>query len=503
MSIIQETIGFNNPKSFDYRMQSKVILTSVLIFSVTLLGISTAYAQDSVSFDTFSIGIETENGYIADGEFEFSGTVSPITSDSIFQITWSIYRSDGLIVDGGDINSNSGANYELGTYLWNVQLNSSHYSSCACYFSITVSDDNNYETSLSIVFFVANEENSQIGLTLESPSYSDWVSNEILIEGWVGSLYQNQEKLYGKLNRINNIGRSCLEFDNTVDFEIIPDESSGAFSDIIDISSKLEGWHDLILFVSDEVEGEFEILSCIPVKMNNLVPFGSIISVSNIVESNDIELITSDFIEPYWSDVDLYYIWSVTDSYGNLELIEGLKIDSISIDLSQSGIFQLNLLVIDAGGQSVSVQQTIVIENIPPIANLTIDSEPIIDGMEIKLTDSEEWHLAANEYDTSNDISKLRCSWSINDVPVFEGCERILTWPDSSNDHLFLRLDVMDDDGEFDSINVKLINPNASKQFPYHIVVLIISSAFFIFSLFHRSKSNRNNQSIPKWNVKK
>jgi hypothetical protein len=184
-------------------------------------------------------------------------------------------------------------------------------------------------------------------------------------------------------------------------------------------------------------------------------------------------------------------------------LIEGLKIDSISIDLSQSGIFQLNLLVIDAGGQSVSVQQTIVIENIPPIANLTIDSEPIIDGMEIKLTDSEEWHLAANEYDTSNDISKLRCSWSINDVPVFEGCERILTWPDSSNDHLFLRLDVMDDDGEFDSINVKLINPNASKQFPYHIVVLIISSAFFIFSLFHRSKSNRNNQSIPKWNVKK
>jgi len=203
MSIIQETIGFNNPKSFDYRMQSKVILTSVLIFSVTLLGISTAYAQDSVSFDTFSIGIETENGYIADGEFEFSGTVSPITSDSIFQITWSIYRSDGLIVDGGDINSNSGANYELGTYLWNVQLNSSHYSSCACYFSITVSDDNNYETSLSIVFFVANEENSQIGLTLESPSYSDWVSNEILIEGWVGSLYQNQEKFLYKTIVLN------------------------------------------------------------------------------------------------------------------------------------------------------------------------------------------------------------------------------------------------------------------------------------------------------------
>jgi hypothetical protein len=475
-------------------------MTSVLLFSLSLFGISTAHAQDSVPFETLSIGIDDENGYVADGDFAFSGTVSPLSPELNLQISWSIYRSDGLVVDGGDINFDIGVISSQGTYLWVVELNSSHYSSCACYFSITVSDDNNYETSSSIVFFVANEVNPHIGITLDSPSDSDWISNEMLIEGWVGSLYLNQEKLYGKLNRINNIGQSCLEFDDTVDFVIFPDNSSGAFSDVIDVSSNLEGWHDLIFFISNEGGDELEILLCTPVKMNNMVPIGSIISMSNIVESDGVGLITSDFVEPYWSDFDLYYIWSLSDSDGDIVVTEGLKFDFLTIDLSQSGIYQLNLLVIDAGGQMVSVQQTFSIENIPPIANLTIDSEPIIDGMEIKLTDSEKWYLDANEYDTSNDISKLRCSWSIDDIPVYEGCERILTWPDSSNDYLILRLDVMDDDGEFDSINVKLIHPNATKQFPYQIVVLIFSIGFLISSIFYR---NKNTQSIPKWDVKK
>lgn len=475
-------------------------MTSVLLFSISLFGISTAYAQDSVPFETLSIGIDAENGYVADGEFSFSGTVSPLSPELNLQIAWSIYRSDGLVVDGGDIDFDIGAISAQGMYLWDVELNSSHYSSCACYFSITVSDDNIFETSSSIVFFVVNEVNPQIGITLDSPSDLDWISNEMLIEGWVGSLYQNQEKLYGKLNRINNIGQSCLEYDNTIDFVIFPDNSSGAFSDVIDVSSNLEGWHDLILFISDEEGDELEILLCTPVKMNNMVPIGSIISLSNIVESDGVGLITSDFVEPYWSDFDLYYIWSLSDSDGEIVVTEGFKFDSLTIDLSQSGIYQLNLLVIDAGGQMASVHQTFSIENIPPIANLTIDSEPIIDGMEIKLTDSEKWYLDANEYDTSNDISKLRCSWSIDDIPVYEGCERILTWPDSSNDHLILRLDVMDDNGEFDSINVKLIHPNATKQFPYQIVVFIFSIGFLISSIFYR---NKNPQSIPKWDVKK
>ena len=138
-----------------------------------------------------------------------------------------------------------------------------------------------------------------------------------------------------------------------------------------------------------------------------------------------------------------------------------------------------------------------------PSPILIINGVEVFDGEEIELPDIEEIIVDGSQsVDTDNDITNLRCIWSIDTITLFEGCNRELIWPEEkiNSEFIVLRLDVMDDDGAYSSVNVKLFNPNVGEPLPYHLIILFISSLFLISSIFYRFRKDSDSSSIPKWN---
>jgi hypothetical protein len=207
--------------------------------------------------------------------------------------------------------------------------------------------------------------------------------------------------------------------------------------------------------------------------------------------------------DPIWSEEELYYIWTCTSSESTEILVhEGYNQNIFELDSRYSADYNLKLEVMDKGGLSSTDEFYFTISNIIPSSTLFINGDEIFDGDDIKIIDIENIQIdGSNSMDSNNDIDSLRCIWSINSVTIFEGCDRILIWPENeiNQKELVLRLDVMDDDGDYSSISVKLINPNVADDLPYPLIVLFISFLFFVSSVFYRFKKDNESSSIPKW----
>ena len=150
---------------------------------------------------------------------------------------------------------------------------------------------------------------------------------------------------------------------------------------------------------------------------------------------------------------------------------------------------------------SSQIDSEFSIINQPPLAKLSISGESLSDGDKMVLSDLLEWDLDASQsLDTGNDIDGLRCVWKINYKTIYEGCERSLQWPEGDdNDSILLTLDVIDDDEEFSSISVELYRANSENQIPFSVIVLILSTLFFISSVIYSRRRN-GDMEIPKWN---
>ena len=208
--------------------------------------------------------------------------------------------------------------------------------------------------------------------------------------------------------------------------------------------------------------------------------------------------------DPIWSEEILYFIWTCTNSRDNNIIVhEGYDAQLFELDSSISAYYNLKLEVVDQGGLSSIIEYNFSISNLEPSSKLIINGVSVNDGDEVKLEDLGPILLdGSDSLDTENDLQGLRCIWSINGNVMFEGCEnRELIWPENqtTEKELVLRLDVMDDDGDFSSQSVKLINPNVNDPLPYPLIVLLISFLFLISSIFYRFRKDSENTSIPKW----
>ena len=240
-------------------------------------------------------------------------------------------------------------------------------------------------------------------------------------------------------------------------------------------------------------------------KLNNLAPVISIVDepFNQFEDNSDLIIDASLSEDPIWSEDELYYIWTCTSSR-NSEIIihEGLNQDIFVLDTKKSGDYTLQLEVMDLGGLSSREEYTFSVSNMLPITSLFINGLEVSDGDELEIISIEEIIVdGSNSEDTENDIDNLRCIWSVNTVTIFEGCDRELVWPESNlnDESIVLRLDVMDDDGDFSSVSVKLINPDVGDNLPYPVIILLISFLFLITSVFYRFRKDSDSSSIPKW----
>ena len=508
-------MGFNTIMSFPRSM--RVVLLGIISVIFIFLPVDSIYAENE-EIDV-SIGFDFSFGEIIDDEKILSGTV--ITSEENIVITWDIQNSTGFKFNWGDFNSGESVDLtELGeNYFsldWDVPVSSIDYYSCSCQFNIYVEYEENIIYESNMPFFISNDmyhSDSNHSMLISNPSNLDWINGDLIIEAQAKDINGNQPstiQIY--LNRYVTFSETCSGDITYSDDNIITPVygAENSFIHHFDMNSQPDGWYELIILIPSENSlDEYDAYSCMSLKLNNLIPVISILEdPSDQFEDDGALIIDASLSEdPIWTEDMLYYIWTCTNSVTSDILIhEGFNQWIFELSLEDSADYTLKLEIMDQGGLSSTEEFNFSISNKLPDISLLINGIEVIDGEEIKLNDLENIIIdGSNSDDTINDLDNLRCIWSINTVAIFEGCERELTWPEDNIDdkEIVLRLDVMDDDGAYSSVSVKLINPNADNPLPYPVIVLFVSFLFLISSIFYRFRKDSESSSIPKWSKEK
>jgi hypothetical protein len=507
--LIHLWMGFNTILFFQRYV--RVIFLGLILALFVVLPLDSVFAQTDEP--DVSIGFDFSFGEIIDGDEILSGTV--ISSQSDVVISWDIQNSTNFKFNWGVFNDLSdnlppiSENYF--SLDWELSIDSNDYYSCSCEFNIYVELDGLVISEQKMPFFILNSNyvpDSINSLLVTNPSDFDWINGDLLIEAQASDISGNSpQALQVYLKRYITYVETCNSgISYSDDNEIYPiyDEEN-KFTHFIDMTSQPDGWYELVILIpSNNSFNQYDV-SCISLRLNNLAPLISVLKEpSNQSEDNFIMVIDASMSsDPIWSEEELYYIWTCTSSESTEILVhEGYNQNIFELDSRYSADYNLKLEVMDKGGLSSTNEFYFTISNIIPSSTLFINGDEIFDGDDIKIIDIENIQIdGSNSMDSNNDIDSLRCIWSINSVTIFEGCDRILIWPENeiNQKELVLRLDVMDNDGDYSSISVKLINPNVADDLPYPLIILFISFLFFVSSVFYRFKKDNESSSIPKW----
>ena len=511
MILNHSRIGFNTIIVLGADMRG--LLIGVLSLFLVFFSIDSVVAE-SEEVDV-SIGFDFSFGEIIDDEKIISGTV--VSSEEEIEISWEIYNSTGFKYNWGLFDGESEQMTPLsGDYFsmdWEMLIKSNDYYSCSCEFKVSVSFDSNIILEETMPFFISNENyasDSNYTMLIENPLENDWINGNLLIEARISDITgENPSSAQIYVKRYVTFTETCNEepiinIENDVSLTFNDDNF---FSYELEMDTKPDGWYELVIIISQSNEPNIiDFHSCLSFKLNNLSPTISIPNPPSdiIEESFPMVIDASSSEDPIWSEENLYFIWTCTNSRDNNIIVhEGYDAQLFELDSSISAYYNLKLEVVDQGGLSSIIEYNFSISNLEPSSKLIINGVSVNDGDEVKLEDLGPILLdGSDSLDTENDLQGLRCIWSINGNVMFEGCEnRELIWPENqtTEKELVLRLDVMDDDGDFSSQSVKLINPNVNDPLPYPLIVLFISFLFLISSIFYRFRKDSENTSIPKW----
>ena len=510
-----QRIGFNTIMLLGISMRSILIG----LFSVLLLLFSfDSVAAESEEIDV-SIGFDFAFGEIIQDEKIISGTV--VSSEEAVEISWEIYNSTGFKYNWGTFDGESeGLTPLTDDYFsmdWQMSIKSNDYYSCSCEFKVTVSFDSIIILEDKMPFFISNENyvsDSNYSMLIENPLENDWINGNLLIEARISDITGgNPSSAQIFVNRYVTFTETCNDepIANIENEVLLSFDSDNFFSLELDMETKPDGWYELVILISNpDDSNNMDFYTCLPFKLNNLNPIISIINPpSDIIEELSTMVIDASSSEdPIWTEDILYFIWTCTNSEDNNIIVhEGYDAISFELDSSISANYNLKLEVVDQGGLSSTTEYNFSISNLIPSSKLMINGVTVNDGDEINLDSLSPILLdGSKSSDTENDLQGLRCIWSINGIVMFEGCEnRELIWPENQTNEkeIVLRLDVMDNNGDFSSQSVKLINPNVNDSLPYPMIVLFISFLFLISSIFYRFRKDSEDNSIPKWSKEK
>ncbi|MEC7707194.1 MAG: hypothetical protein VX723_04500 [Candidatus Thermoplasmatota archaeon] len=470
---------------------------AIVVLATMLLMLPSANAE---SQDPPIIGFDFENGLSMNESRTLSGSIeSDSVPDSVdWTIAYDSYSLGGQISDSlQETNSQS----ERMTWSWYVELNISQYPICTCYFTITVSIGESSWTESRVVFI---GDSMRSGLLIESPEEGEWAHDFLIVSGWSShpTVWANPEIRFFTYPVDSSANTCSEEGDSDTTPLLSVSNAEGEFYDSLDISSLGDGWYSLYVENYDPSRIAFT-QKCVSIRVNNAFP-DIILSVEDLyIESPDELLFDASASDDLvWGREGMEYMWVLRKPSHSgqtpIDIQLGGGIYSMSSD--SGGNYTLTLTLTDSGGVKSTSVFEIDIENVVPTAIATIDSSQMIDGDRIKLSNGEQWFLdASDSTDSTNDLAQLKCVWKIDYEPVYEGCQRELSWPSQAGDEIILTLEVIDDDEDYGSISVKLIHPDASEPLPYHIIVLVTSSLFMLSAIFLRYRSSDDSAGIPSW----
>ena len=160
----------------------------------------------------------------------------------------------------------------------------------------------------------------------------------------------------------------------------------------------------------------------------------------------------------------------------------------------------MSLTAIDQAGNLATTTKSFVIENLAPIVRLEIDGESIFDGDSVSLSKSSTTSFDASQSsDTVNDFQSLRYVWRIDNVPIYEGLHRDMSWPEGIENQYELIIEVSDDDGATAILTITVSDAGQRAHIPNSIIVLLGSIGFLLYAVIRRRQTFEAKHQIPKW----
>ena len=477
-----------------------VVLLLVATWSSTF---TTVNAEDSD--DVALVGFDFENGFSTNHTTVITGSVEDEVKPS--SVTWSIEGDSEL--DSGDLSNileEAASSGSRPIWTWSLELDVAEYSPCTCYLTVTVETASGEVSQSHRVLFLGDTARSAI--MLHSLNSGDWVSNSLTASGWSSHpmIWTAPELRFFAKPASNAVDACAIEGDSDFSTHLLVISPNGTFSESIDISDLYDGWHSFYAENYDP-SGVTFAQTCVALRVNNLAPTTILMGPDSVLEgSGDLLFDGSSSNDPVWGREDMHYMWVLRrpshTGQTPIDIIMEEGVGTYSMGSETSGEYTLTLRVMDAGGISSTLVKTFFVENVVPTANVKVDGSSVFDGDSINLSpsSSSEWSLDASaSIDSANDQAGLRCVWKIDHAPVYEGCERTLSWKSDINDPVILTLDVIDDDDDYSTISVQLVHPDASEPLPYPLIALAISTIFMVSAIFLRFRSSDTSSSIPKW----
>jgi hypothetical protein len=482
----------------------------ILLFSANLLVCCNGVNADvGVTNDPAVISIDVENGVVSSSSILFSGIIEDEILPS--EVYWRVVKN-GIEFDGGDLGSelvemDSSSNRLQ--WAWEFELSYHATGECSCYVSVNVHDaEGEIIRELRVVFMIQSTSDTNLmGLLIHDPPSGQYQNEIVAVSGWAGVYFGgdfHDVEISIKQSLSNHFSASTIfpyqsedaSLSSSLHFE------SGDFSINESIIQNLDGWYKMEVTL---LNGMNTISNSFSIKVNNEPPVIKIEGIEYIDESNELYIFdASDTEDPYWGNEELYFVWTLRrPSHSGevpIDVQMGIDVNKYTISGAISGNYTLSLTVFDKGGQSSSRVSSFSIANLPPSVKLSINGENVTDGQVVKLSDSASAMLEAFPLDTENDVSELRCIWLFDNLPLYEGCNRNLDWPDESKQRGILTIEIIDDDGETASMGVELIHPDAVDPLPIALIGLVISSLVLIYSVFRRVRLN-DEPKIPKWKL--
>ncbi len=231
-------------------------------------------------------------------------------------------------------------------------------------------------------------------------------------------------------------------------------------------------------------------------------------SKSTVYESES--FLVYAYIDDYFIGSQMSLTWTITDPSGNSRGLldeESYHNSTIELVLEQSGYWDIQLLVRDSANFIVVENISVLVYNVIPIVDLSIDGLFISHGDQIFISPGSSWTLNASTcFDSVNDIDSLEFEWYLDGVKL-EHTGPILSETDinlgSSKE---IMLTISDDDMDSESLSFTLSpNPSVDDGFSSKAIIYIgMGLAFLITFAVLIILLMRNSSSIelPKWNPK-
>lgn len=230
--------------------------------------------------------------------------------------------------------------------------------------------------------------------------------------------------------------------------------NSTEFNIVHDLSSFEDGWWTILVQHGSE-QNWTSWIGCTDIRLDTDSPSVVLSAPSTVPESSVAVVIDgSSSSDSFWGREGLRYIWTITElnSSSVSKTSVGGSDGLFNLSAIDSGVFVVNLTIVDLVGHTNSTSVTVEVVNQRPTAALRIDGVPTDDGETMRLSNKDGWSIDAYfSTDTSNDVASLSYVWYLDGVPILSGIERTLERPEDDTVQHTLMLVVTDDNGAVDS----------------------------------------------------